>query len=463
MVEVRIKIITIGFLLLKFSQGLYTMNTNVIMWARETLVISMKKIRFLDKKQTKTNDLAVNELFSLREIHVKTRGKYVHALNIYCTEIEPVMMPEELIDEALEEEVAFPPIHESNRKMTKRFMKFKAWIDNYGYKGSSKIVMYSYIKTFYRDLGVKIPDKMKFKVKVEKEDMIEVDDLPSKDDILRAYHATSLRTKAIILLGLSSGLSGIDIRHLKISSLMQEFQKYGLKDMNIEEMYQIAQKNEIVPMLDGKRIKNGVAYRTFCSPEAVRAIMNYLRLHPPETEDDYVFRIKKLVRDENNNIVKDKNGNSIKKYKQIDEGTFFRVFTRLNNKIGLGDKKRESKVLPHSLRRLFASLVVEMDVNFVKAEFMIGHELSKTRRSYYKQTRPEVMREAYLTVLPSLTVLEDTKVRIVTETKDEKSQLSGEELKKAIQDEVRAVLGSESVNLKNNIDEGEILRALCSL
>lgn len=419
----------------------------------------MRIVRFVDKKKTKTNDLVVNELFSLRELDVKTREKYILALNRYCTEIEPVTTPEQLIEEALDEEMAFPPIHESNRKMTKRFMKFKTWVDEQGWTGESKIVTFNCIKTLYRDLGVKIPEKMKFKVKVEKKDMIEIEDLPSKDDILRAYHATNLRTKAIILLGLSSGLSGIDIRYLKISALMLEFRKYGVEEMNIEEMYQVAQKNEIIPMLDGKRKKNDNKYRTFCSPEAVRAIMNFLRLHPPKSEDDYVFRNKAIVKDEDGVKIRDKDGKVVREYKQLNDDNFFRVFTRLNEKIGFGNRKREGKVLPHSLRRLFASLAIENDVSFVKTEFMLGHDLPKTQRSYYKQMRPNVMREAYLTILPSLIVLDDTKIRVIEEVKGER-QLTGEEIKKAIQDEVRAVLSSESVDLKNNINEGEILRAL---
>lgn len=365
----------------------------------------------------KTNDLAVNELFSLRELDVKTREKYMLALNRYCTEIEPVKMPEQLIEEALEEEVAFPPIHESNRKMTKRFMKFKAWVDEQGWTGESKIVTFSSIKTFYRDLGVKITEKMKFKVKVEKQDMIEIEDLPSKDDLLRAYHATNLRTKAIILLGLSSGLSGIDIRYLKVFNLMPEFKKYGINKMDIDRMYQIAQENEIIPMLDGKRKKNGNKYRTFCSPEAVRAIMNFLRQHPPKNEDDYVFRNKAIVKDEDGNTIRDENGNPVRKYKQLNDDNFFRVFTRLNERIGFGDRKREGKVLPHSLRRLFASLAIENDVSFVKTEFMLGHDLPRTQRSYYKQMRPDVMREAYLTIFPSVTLLEDSKVHVVTDSR----------------------------------------------
>jgi integrase len=378
-----------------------------------------------------TNDKKVKQFFALQKRNKKTIQKYIYNLNLYCNKIEPKMTPSELIKQAVDEEKK--GVHKGERIIKERFLDLMVLLDEMGYAETSKKLVITNIKTFYHVNDVETPNN--FTIKIDKKDRIGVEELLTRKDIKKAYSLANQRFRAIILTQVSSSLSAVDIRNLKVKTILDEFAKCGVMELDIPAMIKVAEKNNVIIMLDGKRQKNKVFYRTFISPEAVIEILRYWETDPPGSKDDYIFRI---------------DGN------QVPESTYSKNFQRINHKLGFQDRNKDSQFRSHNLRRFFATATVEVDINFIRAELLLGHDLPKVQDSYYKVTSPEAMFESYLKILPKITILGDVKTRVVTE--DRLRQLEERHKKEMKQQEKRhqakiAEMGAKIAALEAKTEE----------
>ncbi len=101
--------------------------------------------------------------------------------------------------------------------------------------------------------------------------------IPTKDHIRRALKHANVKYQAIILLMSSSGMGSSDIRHLTIKDYLDslEITKYDLSDEG--GLIQLLRENESrIPTWTMRRLKTGMHYETFSSPESVQAINDYI-------------------------------------------------------------------------------------------------------------------------------------------------------------------------------------------
>lgn len=373
------------------------------------------------------NDEKVQEFFLERDISPQTEINYLRYLKYYIKNCGDGLTPTELIKEAISEERA--GIYEEDRQIKKRFQRLKLWLKTREMGDKTKRTILSSIKTFYKTLNVKwIPDVT---IKVKRKKQVKIEHLSTRDEIKKALNESSIRYQAIILLAASSGLHKGDILHLKLSEFLESFNSQARTYLNsisdIDQLINISDNQEIVLKWEKGRYKNDIEYMTFSSPEATRAIVEYLRKDPPQSPDDFLFRVKG---------------------KKINSNSFNIYFEDLNERLGLGDYakddiKKYKRVNIKNLRSRFGSLIMEAELGYRQIEYMMGHVLPAVQGAYFKLPSEDTMRTAYLKALPHLMILEPLETRVLTS--DDKAEF--ERMKKQLK-HLQSIIDDELL-LKN--------------
>lgn len=344
-----------------------------------------------------SEDEKVIEFFLEREIKPATQTKYYTHLKHYIEHAGDGLTPTELIQEARSEERQ--GIYIEDRKIHKRFIRFKAWLLTANWDESTKKIALSNIKTFYKTLHInEVPPTT---IKVPRKKQIKITHLPSQEDVKKAVLAANVKYQSILLLMASSGLMQSDIIQFKVTDFIESFNKQahtnftGIDD--IRQLVEIAEKKEIVLKWEGERAKNSIEYMTFSSTETTKAIAEYLRTDPPRSRDDFLFRNK---------------------------GQKIRIFTLdnyiqfINDKLGLtGGEDKYKRIIPRNLRKRFGSLLTEAELGYRHIEYMMGHVLPPVQGAYFKLPGEDVMRRAYLKALPYLMILEPMETKVLTDEK----------------------------------------------
>lgn len=347
------------------------------------------------------DDEKVQEFFLERDITKQTEISYLRYLKYYIKNAGDGLTPTDLIKEAKTE--AKQGIDEDERKIKKRFQRFKKWLKTQEMTDRTQKTILSSIKTFYKNLGVKwIPD---ITIKQKRQKQIKIKHLSNQDEIKKALHESSIKYQAIILLACSSGLHKGDIRHLKLSEFLESFNDQAGTHFNgitdIDYLVKIGDEKEIILKWEKERYKNDIEYMTFSSPEATRAICEYLRKDPPKDGDDYLFRVKGKI---------------------INPNSFNIYFEDLNERLGLGEYanhkiKKYKRINIKNLRARFGSLIMEAELGYRQIEYMMGHVLPPVQGAYFKLPGDTVMRRAYMKAIPRLMIFEPLETRVITEDK----------------------------------------------
>jgi hypothetical protein len=234
-----------------------------------------------------------------------------------------------------------------------------------------------------------------------------------------------------------------DITRLKLSEFIESFNQQARTYFNgisdIDQLIKVVEEKEIVIKWEKGRFKNNIEYMVFSSPEASKAIVQYLKVDPPQSPDDFLFRNKGLK-------IKD---NAVDKYMKW-----------INRKLGITAKNKHKRINTRNLRKRFGSLLMKAEVNYRQAEYMLGHILPPVQGSYYKLLEEESMRIAYLKALPELMILEPLETRVLTderlaEIEKEREEEKKEREREREQDREQMRKMQEEINRFNKIFEDE--------
>lgn len=359
------------------------------------------------------DDPKVIQFFLERESKPGTKKKYYTHLKHYIQHAGDGLTPTELIQEAISEERA--GIYIEDRKIQKRFLRLKAWLLEQKWTDISKKTVLSNIKTFYKTLHVhEIPTTT---IKVKRERQIKVTDLPSQEEVKKAVLRANQKYQAILLTMASSGLMQGDIIQLKLTDFIESFNTQAGTHFNgvndIDQLLLVAEKKEIIIKWESGRAKNDIEYMTFSSPEATRAIVEYLRTDPPHGDDDYLFRTKG---------------------KQILDRTFNMYIMTLNDWLGIKSSDKYKRIIPKNLRKRFGSILTESGLGYRQIEYMMGHVLPAVQGAYFKLPSEDTMRTAYLKALPHLMILEPLETRVLTDDRLKEFEERDKQKDKIIED-----------------------------
>jgi integrase len=249
------------------------------------------------------------------------------------------------------------------------------------------------VQSFYRSCDIELLVLGKNKVKVLEKNK----DIPTKEDLQEVLKICDPLEKTILLVGASSGLSLNEIRNLKVKDFKKGY------DPETE-----------VTTLKLRRQKVGFDVITFLSPEASRAVQDYInyRGRPTKSPDPRKERylIKQRIYSDNNHLfigrkihdsfINTKN-DELRKFEDI---SLKRLYQTLSEKSQKNMPKSDWNLIrSHNIRKRFNSAMLNGGADSFHVEFFMGHTLDNTRAAYFR-ANPEKLRELYLKYIPYLTI-----------------------------------------------------------
>lgn len=255
------------------------------------------------------NDEHVIKFINSRNLKPNSISVYRISLKNYCNYTG--LTPTQLINEADEE--YDNGVKKKNRKIKSYLQGFINHLDNEGRAANTIHNSFINIRSFYDEFEVELP-KVKCKIKDE-EELITIKDIPEKH-IKRALKYANLCYIAIIKLMMSSGMGSSEIRSLTLKDYIdaQGIRKYNISNFE-DTIKKLQEKEKETPTWSIRRIKTGMPYVTFSSPEANMAIIEYL--------EDRNERMP--IQDINDFLFVSKN------HKKIIARSFAQYFQRLND------------------------------------------------------------------------------------------------------------------------------------
>jgi len=330
------------------------------------------------------NEPIFNEFCANRELSYNSTRLYKYALKKYSNFTNKTL--EELIEEAEDEEEA--GIRLRKREINKYLRNFKVSLDGSDLNESSKKHIILLVKAFYREFDIEIPKSKRRKLR-KSTNAETIADLPTMEEIqLFMEHCNSVY-KAIIVTGLSSGMSRAEIASLTFKNL---FDAISLKPYpeTLPELIDILKANtNLILFWNVKRIKTGNNYFTFSSPESLDRIIIYL--------EELCFRYPDFKPNPDDNLFR-----SIPTNNPLSADTMGATFNYINTSHGFRRVNQRYVVRNHNLRKYFATTMEKNKVTHLAIRWMLGHTIDVVTNAYFKPD-PEAVRQEYLKVVNELT------------------------------------------------------------
>ena len=328
----------------------------------------------------RSNEDILNEIHHAKTHSPSAKKVFRNAVKQYCNQQQ--LNLHQLIKEADQEEDQ--RIRWRDRKLKQRLLNFRQHlIENY--KKNTVQSYFNSIKSIYQFYEIEIGDLPPLNLKnVNTPEPINYVDLPTKDIIKKALKIADPRMKAIILFMSSSGCAKKETLNLTIQDFIDATNEYHNTNDIYEVIQQLKDRDDIIPMFRLKRQKTNKYYYTFCSPEAVQAIILYLLKVDQELKKD-----KKLT-------PKDK-------LFPIHEDYVTILFIELNNTLKLGKKGTYNRFRSHMLRKFHASQLYNAGLSLEEIDALQGRGKDPTHSSYFLED-PKKLREKYIDHLDCLTI-----------------------------------------------------------
>ena len=349
----------------------------------------------------KTDKEILEEISTARNYAPRTKITYNTVINNY-TKFFGMSMQELLMEAEKEEEEG---VRWKHRKLKKRLMDYRQYcFDKYLVSTARGNLMR--IKSVYKFYEIEIHDLPYLSDKQANLPMpLTFNDLPTREIISQAVQLSDPLLKAVMLFISSSGTGRAEALNLTVADFVESVQEYTYETDIYKVIYELHQRNDIVPMFKLKRQKINEYYYTFCSPEATTSIMDYLLTRKEQlTPDKRLFKIDKKY-------LSDKMG-------------------MLNDQLGLGKKGGFNRLRCHMLRKYHATNLSNGDNSLSEndIDFLQGRSDKKTRQSYFftdekklKVRYAESMND--VTIFNQYNVFVDTDNNLLVEVYDPKDEV----------------------------------------
>ncbi|RXA21849.1 hypothetical protein EQO05_01015 [Methanosarcina sp. MSH10X1] len=335
-------------------------------------------------------DEAVKDWFTLINPKPMTRNSYLQSLKGYCDFLGKA--PSELIEEADTE--AEKGILLKRRTVRRHLLSYIEYLNQCDISQNTIKLRLAVVKSFYKKLDVELPNLPRSEKEVAPlEENVKI---PSKEDLISALNVCDALEKAVLLVGVSSGLSANEIRNLKIKDLVYD------------------PETEITT-IEIRRGKTQVDFVTFLSPEASRAVRAYLDFrqkrvtkdNDPNRErqlekqrifsnDGYLFILSRIP----DTWLTNKN----EEERKLKRNTFMEIYRSIALKAKMNSPKNSyTLVRAHNLRRYFYSTLINAGCDHQAVEVWMGHKLNKVVSAYLRLS-VEDQKKLYARYCPYLTL-----------------------------------------------------------
>ena len=337
-----------------------------------------------------------------RNIKYETLRNYQIYLQEYSMQQDKTLT--ELLNEAETEEEK--GTRWKNRTLKKRLTQHRAYLYNKHAPSTAKGRM-TRITTFYRHHDIEIHQLPPFNTRnLNNPAPVNYKDLPDKEIIRAAVDIATPVMKPIILFMSSSGCGRAETLNLTVDSYIEATKDYH-NGGSIQEIIETLNKiKDVVPTFNILRVKTNKYYTTFCSPEAVKAINNYLLSRSNLTLNSKLF--------------------------QINKDYFIQAFEEINNKLNLGKVGFYNRFRSHALRKYHATTLYNDGMSLDNVNDLQGKTKNKTDSAYFMVNIDDLKLE-YIRHLPALMISKEVEkitikskefVELESENKDLKSEIN---------------------------------------
>ena len=218
--------------------------------------------------------------------------------------------------------------------------------------------------------------------KVNKNDLISFEDLPTKDELRLAMQFADDDLKMWIMVIISSGASRCEAKSMTNRTLFEGTRAYHKKDNFHDALKYLARNNNVVCTCKLVRQKTDKPYYTFLNPECVQRIAK-IKL---KQED---FDLDAPLLKYNLNHVNHK-------------------FKKLNDYLGFGEVGGYARLRPHMLRKFNSTYLTQGSfegdlLGMDSVDLLHGRGKNKTRQAYYKDN-PEYLKLEYIKVMNNVSL-----------------------------------------------------------
>ena len=349
-----------------------------------------------------------------------TRGSYLQAMQQYTEFTDKT--PLQILEEAESEIRAGLLMRERN--ITTYLREFRESFEAQELAPLTVKNRMTGISSFYKHYNIQLPVIPKSTKRAKPE--LKRKKIPTKEDIQAILRIADPLERALILIGISSGLSAIDIANLRVGDFIDGYdQKTGITTIHII------------------RQKMNYEFYTFLSPEASQAVHDYLDYRAREGKSDEPHRRDQLekqrVRGKDGYLfvsrsvpaayLKTKNEKQKEKMRALNTEAILAIYRRLNEEVQTSSTKGEYNInRSHNMRRFFNTTLLNNGAQLHFVDFLVGYQLDSTHEAYYRAD-PANLKEEYQKYVPYLTI---SKYAVVSDSdefrliKDENEDLKRE-------------------------------------
>ena len=318
----------------------------------------------------------LDEFIKVRNLNNRTVYGYKNAIKLYTT-LNSMTLVQLLKEAENDEEMG---IRWKNRKLKQRLINFRLFLQE-KYLISTVKVHFQRILTIYRHFEIEIHNLPPINIKnTNKLRPIMFEDLPTKEIIKDAVNITNPIMKAIILFISSSGCARQETLNITIQDFIDATSEYHNSDDIYEIITILIKRNDVIPTFKLKRQKTNKFYFTFCSPESVSFILDYLIIS------------KRKLRNED-------------KLFKTNLDYLNAYFNEINETLNLGKIRKYNRFRSHMLRKFHASALYnhENGLSLEEIDALQGRGKNNTHSSYFMEN-PKNLKEKYINSLKSILI-----------------------------------------------------------
>lgn len=324
---------------------------------------------------------------------LNTEKNYLLAIKVFCEWTGKT--PGELLFEA-EDEIRKGTLMRQ-RNIKRYLVGFRKMLQEKRYAPMTVKGYMSGIKSFYNINDIELP----ILPRTEKVRALEEHkEIPTKEDLQTVLKICDLLERALLLVGVSGGLASNEIINLKVKDFKKGYDP----------------ENEIAT-LSLRRAKVKFDFVTFLSPEASRAVWDYLRDRERDVKIDCARRQKqrdkqKIYSDNDYLFIGRKIPDTFlqtrdEKERKLERDALMRIYRVISEKAQKSAPKNNWNIIrSHNMRKYFNSALLNAGCDSFTVEFFMGHTLDDTRSAYFRAS-PEKLKEIYKKYVPFLTIQRD--------------------------------------------------------
>jgi integrase len=363
-----------------------------------------------------------------------TRRNYLHSINTYCGFLSK--NSDQIINEAKAEIRAGMLMDE--KSMFVDIPRFKQHLKKKNLAPNTIRGYIMAIQSYYSYYNIQFPKQRNLESTILESNI----DIPTKEDIQSILKVCDPLEKAIILVGISSGLSSNEIINLKVGNF-----KDGYNPITS------------ITTLRLRRGKTKVDFITFLSSESSHGVIDYLEFRERKSDstdvrkqnqlmkqrvysnDDYLF-IGRKIPDE----WLDTKDESLRK---LERNAFLKLYRMLNEKARKSTPKGMWNIIrSHNLRKFYNSALINAGADSFFVEYTMGHTIDKTKASYFRSD-PNSLVKAYQKFMPFITIQRELDI---SESEDFK-RIKSEHETLLIEAEKHRVERQELQELRGEVDK----------